>query len=319
MPTFKSWFIQTQVGILGSFVRGGHCSSKSCVSVYSQSFSFSPALWSLCCRFCIGWLSGYYGYGIWMTDWFFAQSLLQALCARDLVSDLCNKVGILVSLEKLHLQPSQSVVYLRMWLDSQTLTAFPTLKWVQKLQCQLEEFLCNWWQPANDWSHLLGPLASLYEDESLTACPQSQLGLCGWGGMHSVGWFLFGRSEVVAGWSTSLPGCLSEAHHFDSYILFIFIRQGLGRQQSLHFRPLPRGGHFSQPQLFAIRMGLMKCVQLPRGKVMGLFYTSKIGGRDQVGGSQSESPSHSPRVWAESHLCFHSSLWGRRSVADTGS
>ena len=93
--------------------------------------------------------------------WFLVQLLPQALCAKDLVLDLCHELGILVNLEKLHLQPYQSVICLKMQLDFWTVRAFPTLRRVQKIQCQLEGFLSHQSQLANKWRHILGCLSFL--------------------------------------------------------------------------------------------------------------------------------------------------------------
>ena len=139
MLTFRSLFIQTHVSILGSFVRVRCSSSES----YAFSLLTAPQVFN---RVIAPVSSILHQLDIqilrYLDDWLIlAQSLPQALRAKNLILDLCHKLGILVSPRRLHIQPSQSVVYLGMWLDSATLKTFPALERVQKLRCQLGEFL----------------------------------------------------------------------------------------------------------------------------------------------------------------------------------
>ena len=77
-----------------------------------------------------------------LDDWLIqAASRVQVLQARDAVLQLCQSLGIVFNLEKSHLEPVQSVVYLGVLLDSVSFRASPAQKRVEKLLTIGDEFL----------------------------------------------------------------------------------------------------------------------------------------------------------------------------------
>ena len=78
----------------------------------------------------------------YLDDWLIlASSRIEALWARDVVSDLCRQLGIFISYDKSHLSPTQSATYLGMVIESRSLKAFPSPERVSTLLSQLDEFL----------------------------------------------------------------------------------------------------------------------------------------------------------------------------------
>ena len=90
-----------------------------------------------------------------------ASSQREACWARDMVLQLCQELGIIVNLEKSSLIPSQSIVYLRIQIESRTFRASPTPLKIEKFFLIVEEFLSSKVQSAKFWRVLLGYLASL--------------------------------------------------------------------------------------------------------------------------------------------------------------
>ena len=83
-----------------------------------------------------------------------ASSRVESLWARDMVLNLCQQLGIVVSLAKSHLIPSRSATYLGTYIESPSLRAFPSQERVSTLRSQLAEFISYRWS-------LLGRLSSL--------------------------------------------------------------------------------------------------------------------------------------------------------------
>ena len=98
----------------------------------------------------------------YLDDWLvLASSRMEALWARDIVLNLCQQLGIMVSLAKSRLNPSRTATYLGMSIESPSLRAFPSQERVLTLRPQLVEYLSCRWQSFVAWRSLLGGLSSL--------------------------------------------------------------------------------------------------------------------------------------------------------------
>ena len=98
----------------------------------------------------------------YLDDWLVLASFrVEALWARDIVLNLCQQLGIVVSLARSHLIPSCSATYLGMHIERPSLRAFPSQEKVSTLGSQLAEFLSYRRQDIVAWRSLLGRLSSL--------------------------------------------------------------------------------------------------------------------------------------------------------------
>ena len=97
---------------------------------------------------------------------------------RDLLS-LCNSLGVVLNREKSDLNPSQSVEYLGMTIDTVAARAYRTLPRIDKFIATARKFLARRDPPAQLWQVLLGHMSSL---EKLV--PRGRLR------MHSLQWHL---------------------------------------------------------------------------------------------------------------------------------
>ena len=98
----------------------------------------------------------------YLDNWLILASSREEACwARDKVLALCVDLRILVNLEKSFLIPSQTLIYLRIKIESQTFRASPTPFRIEKFFSIAEEFLSSEVQSAKFWRVLLGHLASL--------------------------------------------------------------------------------------------------------------------------------------------------------------
>ena len=79
---------------------------------------------------------------------------------RDLLS-LCNSLGVVLNREKSALNPSQSVEYLGMTIDTVAARAYPTLPRIDKFIATARKFLLRRDPPTQRWQVLLGHMSSL--------------------------------------------------------------------------------------------------------------------------------------------------------------
>ena len=105
-----------------------------------------------------------YGFRIlrYLDDWLvLGSSFLDIVLARDFLLWLCQELGVRVNLSKSSLDPSQTLDYLGMRLQTCPLKVFPTPKCVQKLSSLQLEFVSCPQQPLTLWQQLLGVMSSL--------------------------------------------------------------------------------------------------------------------------------------------------------------
>ena len=79
---------------------------------------------------------------------------------RDLLS-LCNSLWVVLNREKSDLNPSQSVEYLGMTIDTVAARAYPTVPRIDKFLATMSKFLSGREPPAQLWQVLLGHMSSL--------------------------------------------------------------------------------------------------------------------------------------------------------------
>ena len=79
---------------------------------------------------------------------------------RDLLS-LCNSLGVVLNREKSDLNPSQSVEYLGMTIDTVAARVYPTLPHINKFIATARKFLARRDPAAQFWQVLLGHMSSL--------------------------------------------------------------------------------------------------------------------------------------------------------------
>ena len=111
---------------------------------------------------------------------------------RDLLS-LCNSLGVVLNREKSELNPSQSVEYLGMTLDTVASRAYPTLTRIDKFIAMARKFLARRDPPAQLWQVLLGHMTLL---EKLVPCGRFR--------MRSLQWHLkshWSPERAPPGWS----------------------------------------------------------------------------------------------------------------------
>ena len=105
-----------------------------------------------------------HGYRIlhYLDDWLvLGSSLEEILWARDFFLSLCEELGVLVSLTKSSLTPTQTIDYLGMSLQSTPLRASLTQARIQKVLSLVTEFSSSRTQPLSLWRSLLGVMVSL--------------------------------------------------------------------------------------------------------------------------------------------------------------
>ena len=105
-----------------------------------------------------------YGFRIlrYLDDWLvLGSSFRDIVRARDFLLWLCRELGVRVNLAKSSLDPSQTLDYLGMRLQTRPLRVFLTPKRVQKLSSLLHEFVSCQQQPLTLWRQLLGVMSSL--------------------------------------------------------------------------------------------------------------------------------------------------------------
>ena len=99
---------------------------------------------------------------LYLDDWLvIASSREEVLRAKKFVLDLALELGILINMEKSHLEPTQVIEYLGMSIDSNHFWVSPTQKRVSNASKIIEEFLCSKEKPAKTWQSLLGHMSSL--------------------------------------------------------------------------------------------------------------------------------------------------------------
>ena len=120
----------------------------------------------------------------YLDDWLIqADSHSQVLQELDAVLSLYHSLGIVVSWEKSHLEPSQWMIYLGVLLDSMSFRALPAQKRVEKLLSIGDEFLSCVEQSVSSWRELLGVLSSLtplVPGNRLRMCSLQLLLHCSW-------------------------------------------------------------------------------------------------------------------------------------------
>ena len=79
----------------------------------------------------------------------------------DFLLSLCEELCVFVNLAKSSLQPTQTIDYLGMSLQSTPLRAFPTQSRIQKVLSLVSEFASSRAQPLTLWQSLLGVMSSL--------------------------------------------------------------------------------------------------------------------------------------------------------------
>ena len=105
-----------------------------------------------------------YGFHIlrYLDDWLvLGSSFQEVLWPRDFLLWLCHEHGIRVNPSKSSLDPTQTLDYLGMSLQTRPLRVFPTQKRVLKLSSLLQEFVSCQQQPLELWRQLLGVMSSL--------------------------------------------------------------------------------------------------------------------------------------------------------------
>ena len=99
---------------------------------------------------------------LYLDDWLvLARSQEEMSRAKKFVLELAQELGILINLEKSHLDPSQSVVYLGMQIDSTRFWVSPAKKRVDKALGLFKKFWSSDIMSAKSWLSLLGFMASL--------------------------------------------------------------------------------------------------------------------------------------------------------------
>ena len=98
----------------------------------------------------------------YLDDWLILGSTFRDLVrARDFLLWLCLRLGVIVNLLKSSLDPTQTLDYLGMTLETSPLRVSPTLKRVQKLSLLLHQFFSDRLQPVSVWRSLLGMMSSM--------------------------------------------------------------------------------------------------------------------------------------------------------------
>ena len=98
----------------------------------------------------------------YLNDWLVLGSTFRDLVrARDFLLWLCLRLGVMVNLSKSSLDPTQTLDYLGMTLETSPLRVSPTLKRVQKLSLFLHQFFSDRLQPVSVWRSLLGMMSSM--------------------------------------------------------------------------------------------------------------------------------------------------------------
>ena len=98
----------------------------------------------------------------YLDDWLVLGSTFQDLVrARDFLLWLCLRLGVMINLSKSSLDPTQTLDYLGMTLETSPLRVSPTLKRVQKLSLLLHQFFSDRLQPVSVWRSLLGMMSSM--------------------------------------------------------------------------------------------------------------------------------------------------------------
>ena len=99
---------------------------------------------------------------LYLDDWLvLAESVEEILRARTFILKLTMELGIRINLEKSHLVPSQSSIYLGMRIDSIRFWVSPAEKRIDKAWKTLSEFWSSGSKPAKAWQSLLGFMSSL--------------------------------------------------------------------------------------------------------------------------------------------------------------
>ena len=220
----------------------------------------------------------------YLDDWpILASSQEEACWARDKVLSLCQELGIVVNLEKLTLTPSQTIVYLRIRIDSQTFRASATPSWIEKFFSIAEEFLSSKVQSAKFWRVLLGHLASLsrlvpngqLRMRALQLALKSRLGFSGRGYPGSLGSSFSGEPLVVVHRGLSRRGDLSSPALSRPNVLVRRLQPRLGghSRRPVRFRSLVggRGLSINQRELLAVERDLRALCTCLEGRVVAVF------------------------------------------------
>ena len=255
----------------------------------------------------------------YLDDWLILASTHQeALQVRDAVLQLCSQLEIVVILEKLCLNPSQTATYLGMVLVSPSLRAFPTEKRVSAVCTQIEEFL-SYRQPSElIWRCLLGRLAFLCHLVPVGHLRMRSLQL-----KLREHWDFAGE-EVMVPWAPAIQcdlKCWYDAHHLLAGASLLVPQldilfwsdasdQGWGAHMLSHFilglwSPKERTLSINLRELRAIRLGLLHFRHLLVGLNIGVFSdnTTALSYICKGGGTVSSLLSQEAQLllrWAES-------------------
>ena len=118
----------------------------------------------------------------YLDDWLIvASSQARVLEARDWILMTCQQLGLLVNFKKSELEPTQSIQYLGMRIDSLNSKVYPSEARIERLRLLLQTFLRTEAPQAIVWLRVLGHMVSL---EKLV--PQARIHTC----MRSLQWHL---------------------------------------------------------------------------------------------------------------------------------
>ena len=99
---------------------------------------------------------------LYLDDWLvLAKTREEVLRARKFLLELAQELGIIINREKSHLDPSQSLVYLGIQIDTIRFWVSPAKKRIDKALCLFREFWSSGQMPARSWLSLLGHMSSL--------------------------------------------------------------------------------------------------------------------------------------------------------------
>ena len=221
----------------------------------------------------------------YLDDWLIlASSREEAIRARDLCLLLCQELGIIINPQKSSLEPSQTMTYLGVRLDSQTFLASPTPERMERFFLTTEEFLSSEEQLAKLWRVLLGLLASL-----ILLVPGGRLRMRAVQLALREGWDFQDEDTLVplnSSCREDLRWWLEEGHldqglSLESQVPDVFLwsdasDQGWGAVLGDNFAKglwttQERNSSINFRELLAVERGLLAFPLLVQGKVVGLF------------------------------------------------
>ena len=93
----------------------------------------------------------------YLDDWLIAApSRTEVLKAKDWILRTCQSLGLLINIEKSVLEPTQSIQYLGMQIDSVLTKVFPSEARITRFSTLLQTFLKTEAPPAILWLRVLG-------------------------------------------------------------------------------------------------------------------------------------------------------------------